>query len=695
MKITGLHFGKLYVSLGVTEQNQALLLHAGRSPLRSGELPEKQRNAFRLAEVQFAGENQDDHHGSKYTGTLPGSRLVFSSLEKRDEGGTHLTEIVQRDPETGVTVVSRLRFFDGCGALESETEVKNTSEEPVTLTYVSSFALGGLTKGALSPWDSAALLKLPSNCWCGENQWRDCTLHSLGMHRCVSGASTQRFSAEAHGTWSSQEHLPMGFVQNRETGEGCLFSIAADCSWQWELDELCGQLCLRLSGPNENEGHWSKTLQPGESFLSVPAAAAFTETGFDDAAAELTRWRRLRRRPNADDRNLPVIFNDYMNCLNADPTEEKEYPLIEAAARAGCEYYVIDAGWYADGGWWSTVGEWLPCARRFSHGIGNLLAFIRSKGMVPGLWLELEVMGVQCPLAETMDDDCFFLRHGRRVIDHGRYQLDYRNPKVRAFADEVVDRLVKDYGVGYIKMDYNIDAGIGTEAHSDSPGDGLLGHSRSYLDWLRGVFARFPELVIENCSSGGLRVNDAVLRECSIQSSSDQTDFLKYASIAAAAPAAVPPEQCAVWSYPLSDADAEQTAFNMVNAMLMRIHQSGHLARLSETSFALVREALECYKSYRGTIPESVPFWPLGLPTLESGWAVLGLRHGDEIRLAVWRIDSAEQRLTIPLSSAGRAFQSAGLLYPKALPCRHLLSPDGSLFTAEQPPRSARLYLLK
>ena len=39
--------------------------------------------------------------------------------------------------------------------------------------------------------------------------------------------------------------------------------------------------------------------------------------------------------------------------------------------------------------------------------------------------------------------------------------------------NEVIDRLVSQYGVGYIKMDYNIEPGIGTEYNSDSVGDGL------------------------------------------------------------------------------------------------------------------------------------------------------------------------------------------------------------------------------
>ena len=131
-------------------------------------------------------------------------------------------------------------------------------------------------------------------------------------------------------------------------------------------------------------------------------------------------------------------------------------------------------------------------------------------------------MGINCPLAKQLPDECFFMRHGRRVYDRSRYQLDFRHPLVIAHVNEVIDRLVRDYGVGYIKMDYIIEPGIGTEVDSESMGGGLLAHERAYLAWLDGVFARYPELVIENCSSGGLRMDYAMLSRYSIQSTSDQ-----------------------------------------------------------------------------------------------------------------------------------------------------------------------------
>ena len=114
---------------------------------------------------------------------------------------------------------------------------------------------------------------------------------------------------------------------------------------------------------------------------------------------------------------IPVIFNDYMNCLMGDPTTEVLKPLIDAAAESGCEYFCVDCGWYSDGHWWDGVGEWLPSDRRFPGGIGEVIRYIRDKGMVPGLWLELEVIGINCPMVSKVSKDCFFQRNVRPIID--------------------------------------------------------------------------------------------------------------------------------------------------------------------------------------------------------------------------------------------------------------------------------------
>jgi hypothetical protein len=181
--------------------------------------------------------------------------------------------------------------------------------------------------------------------------------------------------------------------------------------------------------------------------------------------ARLTNYRRAVRRPHEDHRRLPVIFNDYMNTLMGDPTTDRLAPLITAAARAGAEYFCTDSGWYSELGenWWDTVGAWTPSQSRFPNGLTEVLELIRAEGMVAGLWLEPEVIGVHSPVSRQLPSGAFFSRNGERVVEQGRYHLDFSRPAAGEYLDRVVDFLVEDLGVGYLKMDYNMNVGPGTE----------------------------------------------------------------------------------------------------------------------------------------------------------------------------------------------------------------------------------------
>jgi alpha-galactosidase len=654
----------LHVVIRITDAGDVRLLHCSAAALREADLPaEAQQQHFRLVEVQAAGWDWRAHHGSKYVGTSPARLMTLRAVrELRTDLGPKW-EIEQA--HDGVVAISHLQFLAGLPALRAWTTVRNESSAPVTLQYVSSFVLMGLAKGGMGTAEDRLRLLMGHNAWYGEAQFRSHTLSELGL-RPVGGFCSRRAAFTSQGTWSTSTLLPMGVVSDRETGTSLGFQIEHNGSWHAELgDQVERQHYLAVGGPNEREGLWWRTLAPGEHFDAVPVGVV-AAAGDDQAALrELTRYRRRIMRPCDDLRQLPVIFNDYMNCLVGDPTTAKLLPLIDAAATAGCEIFCIDCGWYSDGPWWDGVGEWLPAAGRFPNGIEEPLRRIRERGMVPGLWLELEVMGTQCPLATKVGDDWFFTRHGRRVIDHGRYQLDYRNPAVRAHADAVIDRLVRDYGVGYIKMDYNINAGPGTDHAAEAPGDGLLGHNRAYLAWLDAVFARHPALVIENCGSGGMRLDYALLARHSVQSTTDQTDWRIMPAIAAAIIGACTPEQAATWSYPLRDGDEDEVVVNMVNAMTMRIHQSGHLAELSPARLALVREALDAYKGYRHLIPTALPLWPLGLPHQGDGWMAFGLEHPERTLLAVWRLDGGEASCALPLTGRRGSALRASVVYPR------------------------------
>ncbi len=643
----------IYIVFGITDEKQLKLMHFSSGPYEEQEESGQFiKEGFQLVQVNFSGYNRPyEKHGNKHIVTAPGYTLSYVGMEdKRNETG-RLLVIMQRDEATGARVVSYWQFYTGTSTVRMYHEIINEGYEEQTLEYISSFYYLGIEKEGKLSSDDKMRLTFACHGWQKEMNFRTVTFPEMGLGQTqptVNQRTSTTFELTNTGNWSTKKYLPMGYLENTEADSGLYWQIEHNGSWHTEISDENGHFYLALSGPTEVQSHWYKQLKPGEKFVTVPVAVGVSRADFDAAMGQLTRYRRKIRRPNADNENLPVIFNDYMNCLFGDPTTQKEIPLIDAASEIGCEYFVIDAGWYAPGEWWDSVGEWQQCKERFPGGIEEVTGYIRKKGMIPGVWLELEVMGINCEKAKKAPDDWFFVRHGKRVFDRSRYQLDFRNPAVIEHVDEVIDRVINQYGAGYIKMDYNIEPGIGTELYADSVGQGLLEHERAYLKWLDGVFARYPNLVIENCSSGGLRTDYAMLSRYSIQSTSDQEDYKNYATIAANAPAALTPEQAAVWSYPLRDGDEEETVYNMVNALLLRIHQSGHIPQLSVERRAMVKEGIDYYKAIRKDIKRAVPVWPLGLADSRGDWLAVALRAEDKSYLAVWR-RGGEDYCRIPL----------------------------------------------
>ena len=187
----------------------------------------------------------------------------------------------------------------------------------------------------------------------------------------------------------------------------------------------------------------------------------------------------------------------------------------------------------------------------------------------------------------------------------------------------------------------------------------------------------------------------AMLSRYSIQSTSDQEDYVRYATIAANSPSALTPEQSAIWSYPLREGDKEEVIYNMVNAILLRIHQSGHLPELSEERFAYVREALSYYKSIRTDIKEALPYWPLGISAYKDPWVSLGLRVPGKDYLAVWRRNSQFSVTTIPVHHLKGKDVEIICGYPESADCTWKWNKESGELTVSLPASvSARLLQL-
>ena len=242
--------------------------------------------------------------------------------------------------------------------------------------------------------------------------------------------------------------------------------------------------------------------------------------------------------------------------------------MIAAAAKAGCEYFVIDAGWYAElhEDWSQTIGAWQPSKTRFPHGLKFLAR--SDQASWDGSGTVARARGCRSQVAARAKAGQLVL-HASRQTSVEKFAVSARFPQSGG------TRLPRS-GDGKTGTTTTASATsrwtttlIRCRALRSMPTASarvLLEHNRAHLAWLEEILKHYPDLVIENCGSGGGRMDYAMLSRLQIQSMTDQENYLKLPVILVGASAAVLPEQLAIWSYPLANADADQASFNMVTA---------------------------------------------------------------------------------------------------------------------------------
>ncbi|GAA3661459.1 glycoside hydrolase family 36 protein [Microbacterium marinilacus] len=609
-----------------------------------------------------------------YVGSALGERLRTVSVEQDGANAS----IAQRDATTGAVVTTRIALGDD--GFRIVHDILNDGQRPLVV-----FALPTLTVRTAAEPAELALVSGRSE-WLGEGRWSEQPLApllpELGFATVAQPDRTGPGQSSSGG-WSTGSVYPLGALVGAGTSVG--WQIESSAGWQWSLSRGDGGVVLSAGGPTEREHHGELVLAPGQTFTTVTAACV-AAADRDGVFAALTRHRRRLRAPRAADAALPVVYNDYMNTLMGQPTTEALRPLIAAAAEAGAEVFCIDAGWFTDSvDYWSEVGAWQDAPTRFREGLAGVIADIRAAGLQPGLWLEPESVGLDSPVVDALPEAAFFSRHGAAVVEQRRRHLDLRHPAARRHLDDTVDRLVAEHGIRFLKIDYNIEPGSGTDAGGLAAGQGLLAHTRALREWLVDVQRRHPDLLVENCASGAMRSDYHLLAVTHLQSTSDQQDATRYAAIAASAPASVLPEQAGNWAYPSAGMDDGELALTLVSGLSGRLYLAGFLDSLTGHARERVAEAVRFAKEHRATLAESVPFWPTGLPRWDDDLLTLGRRlpDGDEL-LFVWSRGPATALALPGVRDAERVFDGAGawsaLSGPDGLSIEVPAGPDAAVF---------------
>lgn len=629
---------------------------------------------FPFVEIQLAGENKCGYLGNKMVHSSESGKLYYISHEISDN------QLIIRQRSDLIEAITYFDSFDGSDAVRVHTEIRNISDEEQIVEEVSAFVVTGIGN-SISEANNLYFTRFIQSHH-AECQPKRFSFPDLGLYRVIS-ESQKRISFANVGSWSTNEELPQGIIEDTANGKFAMFQIESNNSWYYEIADVSDKYYLYLGGANMNFGGWCKKLQPGESYCTVNVALAFSDS-LNGVLAEMTKYRRNIRGMCRADEELPCIYNEYMHLSWDSPEEKNTKVYAPVVAKTGVDYYVIDCGWHdeEDGSIiYPYVGRWRESNKRFPSGVRAMLDYIRSLGLKPGLWIEPEVIGCKCSeMLEYYDDDCFLQRNGKRLCALGRHFLDYRAPKVREYMTETIRRMVEDYGAEYIKFDYNQDCGVGTDLNADSCAEGLEQTAKAFLSWVDEIRERYPDVLFEACASGGMRMDYKTLSHFSIISTSDQVDYKKYPYIAGNILSAVLPEQAAVWSYPVDNlgklgipftpddeyvkqnVSEEKVIMNMINCFLGRMHLASHLELLPDEMMKLVREGVEYHKSMNMARKTGVPYMPLGFTKFGEKLIASGLKTDDKLYLAVWNMGN-KGSAEIELKGLNPA--SAEVAYPK------------------------------
>ena len=234
----------------------------------------------------------------------------------------------------------------------------------------------------------------------------------------------------------------------------------------------------------------------------------------------------------------------------------------------------------------------MPSPTLFPLGLEATAAAIRQRGLIPGLWFEMETVGSQSSAFSLVDH--LLRRDGQPVTVRERRFWDLNDPwAVDHLTARVIDVLERG-GFGYLKVDYNETLGLGSE-HPDGLGEGLRRQVLGSYRFFETIRARLPDLVIENCASGGHRLEPSMLARTAMSSFSDAHELVEIPIIAANLHRLLLPRQSQIWAV-LHRADSMQRlAYSLAATFLGRMCLSGEIAELDAAQWELVRAAQRLY----------------------------------------------------------------------------------------------------
>lgn len=516
------------------------------------------------------------------------------------------------EPVMKVTILLHYFVYESNDVFGRYLEIKNENEFPLAITRAESFQL-------VIPNREYSLVTLYGS-WANENNVEEVRIgHGRLVNESTCGLSSNR-------------HNPFFLLKekgaNAQKGVCYGFNLVYSGNHEESL-ELDAFSSLHIQS-GISPLYFRKSLVKGASFVTPMAIMAYSKEGtnglshimqhFVNDCVIQAQYKEMVR---------PVVYNNWEATM-FDFSKPKLVSLMKKAADLGVELFVLDDGWFGSRDDDSHgLGDWEVNSKKIPGGLKSLSDIAALHHMRFGIWMEPEMV--------NEESKCYKAHPEWIIQDHlhkpikGRHQfmLDLSKKEVQDFVVDSVSEVLNSADITYLKWDCN-------RMMSDFP----LVPSTFFHDYILGLYSvlarlafTFPDVLFENCASGGNRFDLGMLSYFPQSWLSDDTDSFQRYYI----------QSGAYLGYPLSVCSNHVSA-KTSNQMLRK---SSLDAKFDIASFGILGYELDLNDLTsidEKTIAGQIAYYKEHRDLFQMGvWSEV--KNFSESHLALWQVQSGDETI--------------------------------------------------
>ncbi len=446
------------------------------------------------------------------------TELLVETVSQSIENGAQITRVRLKDTVYPFYVTICWRAYQDVDMIETWTEIENLEKKPVTLTRFDS--------GFLPVRRGEVWLSHLTGTWANEGR--------LVQEPLNAGVKLIKNKDGVRNSHTSHAEVMFSLDGKPQENTGRVIGAALCCSGNYELRIDTGDTDWHQFFAGINPDNSSYTLAPKEVFRTPELALTWSDEGLSGASRNFHKWARSHKMAHGD-RLRKILLNSWEG-VYFDINEAGMDQMMSDIASMGGELFVMDDGWFGvkypritDN---CALGDWQVDPKKLPAGVPGLVECAKKHGIKFGIWIEPEMSNTVSELYEKHPDWVIKAPQREPVLGRGGTQvvLDLGNPAVQDFVFKVVDDIMTENPeIDYIKWDANM--AIMNHGSQYLPKDR---QSHMYIEYHRGfakvcdrIRAKYPDVTIQACASGGGRANYGVMPWFDEFWVSDNTDALQ------------------------------------------------------------------------------------------------------------------------------------------------------------------------